>query len=113
MMVVVMMAAFILPPLVSASSRGEVPFRSEGKVTTYAPALGGINCQGDCRVTASGREVETGVTAACGPDVPFGTRVLLFYPWGVEGRVCWDRGGSIVDGEVDVAVEEQLADNLL
>lgn len=72
------------------------------KVTEYAPGLGGINCQEPCNITASGAPVEPGVTAACGPDYPFGTQVYIpGYGW----RTCQDRGGMIENGEVDIAVE--------
>ncbi len=71
--------------------------------TEYNPALGGINCDQDCSVTASGRPVEYGITAACGPSIQMGTRVVVE---GVGERVCYDRGGAITDKNVDIAVTE-------
>jgi 3D (Asp-Asp-Asp) domain-containing protein len=72
-------------------------------VTAYAPAIGDeLNCQEPCNITASGLEVEIGVTAACGPNIPFGTHVVVE---GLGEYICYDRGGAIDDDEVDIAVD--------
>ena len=82
-------------------------------VTAYAPlcptAVEGMCFSGDPSVTASGARVVPGKTAAAGPDIPFGTRVII------PGRGTYtvrDRGGSIGNGNIDIAVqtrEEALA----
>lgn len=50
-------------------------------------------------ITASGRRVKDGVTAACAREIPFGTRVDIE---GVGQRTCYDRGGRITRGKIDV-----------
>lgn len=82
-------------------------------VTAYAPlcptAVEGMCFSGDPSVTASGARVVPGKTAAAGPDIPFGTRVII------PGRGTYtvrDRGGAIGNGNIDIAVhtrEEALA----
>lgn len=52
-------------------------------------------------VTASGARVQEGVTAACPPSMPFGTRVHIE---GFGTRVCQDRGSAITSGKLDVYV---------
>jgi len=78
----------------------------EAEVSFYAPldesATEGMCYSGDRTVTASGAPVEIGVTAAAGPDVPFGTVLLIE---GIGPRVVQDRGSRIGPGQVDVAVE--------
>jgi 3D (Asp-Asp-Asp) domain-containing protein len=73
--------------------------------SAYAPldprAKEGICYSGDPAVTASGAEVVPGVTAAAGPDVPFGTLVRIR---GAGFREITDRGGRIRDGCIDLAV---------
>ena len=66
-------------------------------VTGYVPAIGGINCDYECNVTASGLPPQA-YTAACGPRWDLGD-VL----W-VDGRavVCTDRFGRPPD---DYAVD--------
>jgi hypothetical protein len=71
------------------------------RVTEYVPELGGVNCEEPCHLTAFMTPILYGETAACGPSIPYGTRV---YIEGVGWRTCQDRGGSIDDDEVDVAV---------
>ncbi|UKS30185.1 3D domain-containing protein [Paenibacillus sp. HWE-109] len=51
-------------------------------------------------ITASGKKTEEGVTAACGPDLAFGTRVEI--PELGRTYTCQDRGGAIKDGHIDV-----------
>lgn len=57
-------------------------------------------------ITASGKPAQTGVTVACPPDIPFGTRLDIE---GVGERVCFDRGSLITSGHLDVYMPE-LAD---
>ena len=77
------------------------------EITGYAPldprAIEGWDYQGDPNITTSGAQGVPGITAAAGPDIPFGTRVY------VEGamRVVQDRGGRIGNGNLDLAVETQ------
>lgn len=54
-------------------------------------------------VTASGKTVQEGVTAACPPSLAFGTRLVIE---GVGERVCHDRGGDIVEGRLDVYIAD-------
>ena len=75
------------------------------EVTAYAPmcpdAIEGWDYSGDPSVTASGSEVVVDMTAAGGPNVPFGT---LVYIQGIGWRVITDRGGAIGDNNIDIAV---------
>jgi len=59
-------------------------------------------------ITASGRRVQAGVTAACPPDMPFGTWLDIE---GVGKRRCDDRGGAIKGNRIDIYIPE-LADAL-
>jgi 3D (Asp-Asp-Asp) domain-containing protein len=54
-------------------------------------------------ITASGKRVQAGVTAACPPSMPFGTRIEIE---GVGERVCYDRGAAITEGRIDVYMPE-------
>ena len=73
--------------------------------SAYVPldprAKEGICYSGDPAVTASGAEVVPGVTAAAGPDVPFGAIVRVE---GAGWRIVQDRGGRIGPGMIDLAV---------
>lgn len=69
--------------------------------THYCPELEGVNGEFPYNITASGHEVEPGVTAACGPKFPFGTRVYLE---GVGWRTCWDQGGAIIGYDTDILI---------
>jgi hypothetical protein len=73
----------------------------DARVTEYVPELGGTNCAEPCDRTAYMTPIIYGETAACGPDIPYGTEV---YIQDVGWRTCQDRGGSIDNDEVDVAV---------
>ncbi|WP_412767176.1 3D domain-containing protein [Brevibacillus agri] len=55
-------------------------------------------------ITASGARVREGVTAACPPELPFGTRVHIE---GVGERVCLDRGGAIKGRRLDVYMTDR------
>lgn len=54
-------------------------------------------------ITASGEHVREGITAACSPSLPFGTRLEIE---GVGERVCEDRGGAIGEGRLDIYIAE-------
>ena len=78
-------------------------------VTAYAPldprAVEGMCFSGDANITASGAQLEPGVSVAAGRDIPFGTRV-----W-IEGhgvREVQDRGGRIGSNSLDIAVESRV-----
>lgn len=73
----------------------------QAHVTHYCPELGGVNGMPPYDITASGRIVEPGVTAACGSEFPFGTRT---YIQDVGWRTCWDRGGAILGHDIDVLI---------
>lgn len=94
--------ALVIYFLCLAGHPGGCAYEPAARVTEYAPALGGINCEEPCHITASMLPITYGVTAACGPHVPFGT---LLYIESAGWRTCHDRGGAIDDDEVDVAVE--------
>ncbi|QHZ58619.1 hypothetical protein M655_024945 [Brevibacillus sp. NSP2.1] len=55
-------------------------------------------------ITASGARVREGITAACPPELPFGTRVHIE---GVGERVCLDRGGAIKGRRLDVYIADR------
>ena len=52
-------------------------------------------------ITASGKPVRVGVTIACPPSIPFGTRLEIE---SVGVRVCEDRGGAITEGHLDIYI---------
>lgn len=52
--------------------------------------------------TASGAYVQEGRTIACPPSMPFGTVVEIE---SIGQRVCEDRGSAIVEGHLDVYIE--------
>lgn len=80
---------------------GHCAFVDAAHVTEYSPEMGGINCQEPCNLTGYLTPIEYGVTAACGRNMPYGTRVFID---DVGWRTCQDHGGAIDDDEVDVAV---------
>ena len=94
--------ALVIYLLCLAAHPGQCVYEPAARVTEYVPAFGGINCEEPCNITASMLPVTYGLTAACGPNVPFGT---LLYIESAGWRTCHDRGGAIDDDEVDVAVE--------
>jgi len=65
-------------------------------VTAYSLGDGHTPTHG---ITASGERVREGHTAACPPELPFGTRVHIE---GLGERVCVDRGGAIEGNRLDV-----------
>lgn len=54
-------------------------------------------------ITASGERVKAGYSAACPPELPFGTRLRIE---GLGERVCVDRGGAIKGARLDVYMPE-------
>lgn len=50
-------------------------------------------------LTASGKRVQEGVTLACPRSMPFGTQIHIE---GIGTRTCFDRGGAIGEGRLDV-----------
>ncbi|MFQ5343362.1 MAG: 3D domain-containing protein [Anaerolineae bacterium] len=72
-------------------------------VTAYAPSAGGINCDADCSVTASGALPVAGV-ASCPRDWPFGAR--LYVP-GYGEAECQDHGGAIYGRRIEVVIEPE------
>jgi 3D (Asp-Asp-Asp) domain-containing protein len=55
-------------------------------------------------ITASGKIVREHYTAACPPNLPFGTE--LFIPKLHTVYVCEDRGGAIKGNRIDIFVEQ-------
>lgn len=53
-------------------------------------------------ITASGLKVKEGVTIACPPQFPFGTKIRIE---GLGTRICEDRGGAIKGNHIDIYVE--------
>jgi len=51
-------------------------------------------------ITADGRNVRPGITAACPEELTLGT---MIYIEGIGARVCEDRGSAIVGKRLDVA----------
>ncbi len=77
-------------------------------ITKYAPldpeAVDGWDYMGVPEITASGKEVIPGKTAAAGPNIPFGTRIY------VEGKGWYtvnDRGGKIGTDDIDLAADSK------
>lgn len=75
-------------------------------ITKYAPlaetAVEGMCYSGNPNITASGQRVEIGKTAAAGPDVEFGTKII------VPGKGTYevqDRGGAIGNKDLDLTTE--------
>lgn len=56
-------------------------------------------------ITASGTRVREGVTAACPPELPFGTRVMI--PELGRTLTCEDRGGRITSRKLDVYIADK------
>lgn len=54
-------------------------------------------------ITASGAQVQEGVTIACPSSIPFGTEIDIE---GIGTRVCQDRGGLITEGKLDIYVDD-------
>ena len=99
-----MQLAVLIRYLLCVVSGGECLYVEDAHVTEYVPELGGLNCEEPCDKTAYMTPVIYGETVACGPDIPYATRV---YIQGVGWRVCQDRGGAIENNEIDVAVRPE------
>ena len=73
-------------------------------ITTYAPldsrAVEGWDFSGDPTITASGKPLIPGETAAAGPNIPFGTRI---YVEGMGWYTVKDRGGAIGVNDIDLS----------
>jgi len=77
----------------------------EVSVTKYAPldsrAVEGQCYSGNPEITASGQKVVPGKTCAAGPELPFGTKVIV----PSKGKfVVNDRGDGVGKGDIDLAV---------
>lgn len=55
-------------------------------------------------ITASGKTVEEGTTIACPPSMEFGTQIYI--PYFDNTFTCHDRGSAIVEGHLDVYMED-------
>jgi 3D (Asp-Asp-Asp) domain-containing protein len=71
--------------------------------TAYEESTGKSPSHPAFGITASGKRVQAGKTAACPPSMPFGTRIEIE---GVGERVCEDRGAAITEGRIDVYMPE-------
>ena len=70
-------------------------------VSAYAPTLGGLNCDHDCSIMASGNAPYEGALA-CPAWIPLGTTIELSNsPNGPTTGICEDRGGMVVGNKVD------------
>ena len=56
-------------------------------------------------ITASGTRVTEGRTVACGPSIPFGSRIVI-PSLGIDA-ICEDRGGAIGDRNIDVYIADR------
>jgi 3D (Asp-Asp-Asp) domain-containing protein len=76
----------------------------QGKFTINASAYTAAadECGKSDGITASGLKVKEGVTIACPPQFPLGTKVKIE---GMGTRVCEDRGGAIKGNHIDIYVE--------
>jgi 3D (Asp-Asp-Asp) domain-containing protein len=76
----------------------------QGKFTINASAYTAAadECGKSDGITASGLKVKEGVTIACPPQFPFGTKIKIE---GMGTRVCEDRGGAIKGNHIDIYVE--------
>ena len=77
-------------------------------ITKYAPlsagAIPGHDYAGDPSLTASGKKLVPGKTAAAGENIPFGTEIY------VEGQgwyVVEDRGGNIGPNDIDLSCKSK------
>lgn len=54
-------------------------------------------------ITASGKRTKEGRTVAAPPSIPFGTKL---YIEGIGYRIVEDRGADIVEGRLDLFIED-------
>lgn len=87
--------------IVAFSVAMSVPLAETYEVTAYSVGDDFTPSHG---ITASGARVREGLTAACPPEIPFGTRVHIA---GVGERVCLDRGGAIKGRRLDVYIADR------
>ncbi|MTV47728.1 hypothetical protein GJ688_01865 [Heliobacillus mobilis] len=80
-------------------SRGGRP-KPTYEITAYTLSDKGMNGRG---ITASGTRAKPGRTIAAGPEIPFGTKVIIE---GVGERIVEDRGGAIRHGHIDLLVSD-------
>lgn len=77
-------------------------------ITGYAPldpkAKEGMCYSGDRTITASGKQVEPGITIATDPSIPFGTWIWIE---GFGWRRVDDRGGRIKGKKIDICFQKQ------
>ncbi|HRZ95036.1 MAG TPA: 3D domain-containing protein [Candidatus Moranbacteria bacterium] len=76
----------------------------QGKFTINASAYTAAadECGKSDGITASGLKVKEGVTIACPPQFPFGTKIKIE---GMGTRICEDRGGAIKGNHIDIYME--------
>jgi 3D (Asp-Asp-Asp) domain-containing protein len=76
----------------------------QGKFTINASAYTAAadECGKSDGITASGLKVKEGVTIACPPQFPLGTKIKIE---GMGTRICEDRGGAIKGNHIDIYVE--------
>jgi 3D (Asp-Asp-Asp) domain-containing protein len=71
--------------------------------TAYEESTGKTPAHPAFGITASGRRVQPGITAACPRELPFGTWLEIE---GVGKRRCDDRGGAIRGNRLDIYIPE-------
>lgn len=102
----------ILGTLLSLLLSG-APVTARAELYWFDPALGGINCNGECETMAAGHQVSEwyGRALACPKQVPIGAVfVIRGSRWGLadgEWR-CLDRGGAVVMRDDGVMVLDLL-----
>ena len=76
----------------------------QGKFTINASAYTAAadECGKSDGITASGLKGKEGVTIACPPQFPFGTKIKIE---GMGTRICEDRGGAIKGNHIDIYME--------
>lgn len=72
------------------------------KVTAYTNSV--ADCGKTDGVTASGKTARAGITAACPPFIPFGTKL---YVKGVGTFTCQDRGSAIQGNHIDLYMSSE------
>jgi 3D (Asp-Asp-Asp) domain-containing protein len=93
-------------PIVEVVAEAPQPEWTTFEVTSYTSGPESTGKQpGDLGygITASGDPVREGITVACPPSLPFGTRLEIE---GIGERVCSDRGSAITEGRLDIYIAE-------
>ncbi|GIN22523.1 3D domain-containing protein [Siminovitchia fordii] len=83
----------------SSHSSGKVDYYEVTAFTSGYESTGKDPGHPDYGKTASGAYVQEGVTIACSPEVPFGTKIKIE---SIGVRTCQDRGAAITSGKLDV-----------